>query len=349
MGLLDRWFRRKPFPSPKESISEAQVVPANWAGSPTHLALLERFLSVRDAKTGVPDFWAQALGIHPERVIDGMLALGLLESASLLEKVEFGHTGAELKKMLSSRGLKVSGKKAEQTRRLIEADPDGMEKLCSHRKLVRCTPSVSQVVLEWLAKEAESFNKATDDVILALRLRQFKTAVSIADVYRNSKFNPPVHPAQDAMTIKSTPRPMEERAADLAVVFTMRPKILNGLKPEQWDGLYLSYAVWQLLGRAAPNKCMPGFTGIGAMDSETVMRMLGFYIDHQRDLARWHELGIKRGTILCCNAGSCDMCKALDKKIYRLDKLPELPYKGCTCALGCRCYVSPDLGVWSAR
>jgi hypothetical protein len=72
--------------------------------------------------------------MHPQRVIDGMLALGLLEPVSLLEKVEFCHTGAELKKMLSSRGLRVSGKKAEQARRLIEDDSEGIEKLCVHRK-----------------------------------------------------------------------------------------------------------------------------------------------------------------------------------------------------------------------
>jgi len=345
MGLIDRWLRRKPSPSPQEPISEAQAVPATWANSPTHIAILERFLSVRDTKGGVPDFWGPVLGIHPERVVNGMLALGLLEPVSLPEKVEFCHTGAELKKMLSLRGLKVSGKKAEQTRRLIEADPDGMEKLCAQRKLARCTPSARQVVLEWQAKQAEFFDKATDEVISALDARQFKAAINIADVYRKSMFHPPVHPAQDAMTIKSAPRPIQERAADLAAVFTMRPKILNGLTPEQWDGLYLSYAVWQLLGRAAPDKCMPGFTGIGAMDSATVLRMLSFYIGYQRDLAQWRELGIKKGTILCCNSGSCDACMALDKKRNSLDKLPELPYKDCTCALGCRCYVSPELGI----
>lgn len=320
-------------------------MPANWASSPIHLAILERFLSVRDTKGGVPDFWAPALGMSPQRVVNRLFALGLLEPVPLPEAVEFCHTGAELKKLLSSRGLKVSGRKAEQARRLIEADPDGMEKLCAHRKLARCTPAASQIVLEWLAKQADSFDKATDDVITALRARQFKAAVNIADVYAKSTFHPPIHPEEDAMTIRSAPRPIEERAAALANVFTMRPKILNGLTPEQWDGLYLDYAVWQLLGRAASDKCMPGFTGTGAMDSATVLRMLSFYIHHQRDLAQWKQLGIKRGTIMCCNSGSCDTCIGLDNKTYRLDKLPELPNNDCTCALGCRCYVSPDLGI----
>jgi hypothetical protein len=132
---------------------------------------------------------------------------------------------------------------------------------------------------------------------------------------------------------------------ELATILTMRPEILNGLRPEQWDGLYLNYIVWQLIGRADPEKCMPGFTGIGTMDRGTVTRMLSFYVGHQRDLARWRELGIESGTISCCKAGSCDACIALDQKTGRLDKLPELPYKNCTCSLGCRCFVSPILDI----
>jgi hypothetical protein len=274
-----------------------------------------------------------------------MLELKLLEPVPLLEKIAFCHTSAELKKMLSSRALKVSGKKAEQAQRLIEADPEGMEKLHKHRKIVRCAPAVGQIVTEWTAEQAKLFDKTTEDVIAALRGRHFKTAVSIADEYDETRFQPPNHPAQHAMTIKSHPRSPGDRAGELATIFTMRPKILNGLRPEQWDGLYLDYIVWQLMGRAVPEKCMPGFTGIGAMDSATVTRMLSFYIGHQRDLARWRELGIKKGTISCCNSGSCDACIALDEKTDRLEKLPELPYKDCTCALGCRCLVRPVLDI----
>jgi hypothetical protein len=343
MGWLDRWLGRKAFSSSQESLSDAQLMPTNWASSQPHLALLERFLSARDAKDGFPDYWAPAFGMSPQCVIDGMVAHGALEPLPLLEKIEFCHTVAELRKILSSRGLKVSGKKAELVQRLLEADPKGMEKLCAHRMILRCTPAANQGVSRWEAEREKAFETATDDVIAALRNRNFKAAIRTADAYRKSEFEPPVHPAQEAMTIHPEPHPIEERADDLATVFTMRPKILEGLQPEQWEGIYLNYAVGELIGREAPEKCMPGFADIGRMNSTTATRMLRFYVGHQRELARWRELDIKRATII--GIGGCEACMALYNKTFSLDKLPELPYKDCTCDLGCRCLVRADLGI----
>jgi hypothetical protein len=346
MGWLNRWLGQKPPSSSQESIggfnNEAQLVPANWASSQLHMALLKRFLSGREAKDGFPDFWAPAFGKSPKRVIDEMVAHEALEPLPLLETIEVCHTVAELKKILSSRGLKVNGKKAELVQRLLEADPKGMEKLCAHRMILRCTPAASQAVSRWEAEREKSLETATDDVIAALRNRNFKTAIRIADAYRKGKFEPPVHPAQKAMTIHPASRSIEERADDLATVFTMRPKILEELQQEQWGGLYLNYAVWQLLGRVAPEKCMPGFEGIGVMNAETATRMLSFHVLHERSLARWRELGIKTGNII--GIGGCEACLTLYNKTFSLSELPELPYKDCTCNLGCRCLVRPNLG-----
>ena len=357
MGWIDRLLGRKP-PSSQEWTCEAQLVPANWVSSQPHLALLEKFLSAREVKSSFLEFWAPAFGMNPQRVIDGLVAHGALELAPTL---------ADLKTMLSLRGLKVSGKKAELIQRLLEADPKGMEALYAHRMILRCTPAASHAVAGWKVECTKAFETASDSVIAALRNRHFKEAIRTADEYRKTKFEPPIHPGVAAMTIKSAPRSIEERAKDLATVFTMRPKILNELQPEQWEGLYLNYAVWELLGRTAPDKCMPGFTeededddredddreapekcvpgstGIKAMNSTTATRMLSFYIKHQSDLARMRESGIKKAKII--GIGGCEACLALKDKTFRLDELPELPYKDCTCALGCRCTVRPDLGI----
>jgi hypothetical protein len=337
MGWFDRWLGRKSTSSSQESIPKAQLVSANWASSQPHLMLLKRFLSAREAKDGFPDFWESAFGKSSTRVIDEMVAHGALEPLPLLEKIEFCHTVAELKKILSSRGLKISGKKAELARRLVDADSEGIEKLFMHRIVLQCTPAANQAVARWEAEVAKALETATDEVIVALRNRHFKVAIRTADAYRKSKFEPPVHPAQEAMTIKSAPRSIEERANDLATVFTMRPKILKGMHPEQWEGLYLNYAVWQLLGRVAPEKCMPGFAGLGVMSSTTATLMLSFYVKHQRDLVRCRELGIKKAAIM--GVGGCEACLALYNKTFSLDKLPELPYKDCTCDSGCRCFI----------
>lgn len=344
MGWFDRLLGRKP-PSSQESTSEVQLVPANWASSQPHLALLEKFLSAREVKNWFLELWAPVFGTNPQRVIEGLIAHGALELAP---------TVADLKMMLSSRGLKVSGKKAELIQRLLEADPKGMEVPHAHRMILQCTPAASLAVSAWKAEQARAFETASDSVIAALRNRHFKEAIHTGDAYHKNKFKPPIHPGAAAMTIEPAVRSIEERANDLATVFTMRPKILNELQPEQWEGLYLDYAVWQLLGCVAPERCLPGFAGIGVLGSArfdqwrgdelqwddgnvraTARLMLRFYVKHQRDLARWRELGIKTARII--GSGGCEACLALNDKTFRLDDLPELPYKDCTCELGCRC------------
>ena len=346
--------------------SDTQLAPANWASSQPHLALLEKFLSAREVKSSFLEWWAPAFGMNPQRAIDGLVAHGALELAP---------TVADLKIMLSSRGLKVSGKKADLIQRLLEADPKGLEVRYAHRMNLRCTPAASQAVSRWKAERAKAFETATDDVIAALRNRNFKAAIRTADAYRKNRFEPPLSSGAEAMAIHPAPRSIEERAREFATIFTMRPKILKGLQPEQWEGLYLNYAVWQLVGGVAPEKCMPGFAGdviatlrirhfreaipntgadapdagdqcgaddqetrqLAVMTSATATLMLSFYVTQQRNLARWRELGIKKATIN--GIGGCEACSALYNKTYSIDTLPELPYEDCTCALGCRCWA----------
>ena len=79
MGWFDRWLGRKPPSELQELVSEAPLVLATWASSQPHLSLLQRFLTGRDAEGGVPDYWEPIFGMNPQRVIDVMVALGLLE------------------------------------------------------------------------------------------------------------------------------------------------------------------------------------------------------------------------------------------------------------------------------
>lgn len=238
MGWLTKWLGRRPDVLSQPSPPRTTTIPADWASSPPHLALLQRFLSMRDARTVVPDHWAPLFGTHPRNVVEAFVALHVLEPASLVETLEFCHTGAELKKLLKERNLKVSGKKAEQAQRLLEADPEEMRRLAAEHQVVRCTLGASQAVQVWLDHEAQAREAATDETIAALRSRKFQTAIRIADTWRKSRFEPPVHPAQEP-----APRTLEERAAEVARTFTLRPKILTRLEPEQWEGLHLNYAI----------------------------------------------------------------------------------------------------------
>jgi len=346
MGWLNRLLGHRAVASPPEKLSppSTATIPADWASQPSYLAVLQRFLSLRDARTGVPEYWEPMFGTPPRHLVERLLQLHLLEPASLAETIEYCHTGVELKKLLKDRGLKVSGRKAEQAQRLLDADPEGMRRFAAEHPIVGCSSEARQAVESWLYRQAQALETATDELITALRNRQFKIAIQIADAWRAQQFRPPIHPDQEAMTIPSQPRNLDDRVREVAGMFTLRPKILKRLDADQWEGLHLNYAVWQLLGRSVDERCMPGFTGLGEMDGATVLRMLGFYANHQREIAQWGPLGVKTVRITCCHSGSCDACEALDEKRYPLSKLPELPYEHCTCALGCRCLYFPDLG-----
>lgn len=328
---------------PQRPSKKLELLPADWVDSPPHLAILQRFVKARDSDNGVPDYWKPMFGVDPSLVVAALVRGGALEEAQLRDKIEICNTGVQLKEMLASRGLKVSGKKADQVERLIGADPEGMKAAFGKRQLLRCSAEAALAVDAWKQKRVAALSSAADETILALRGKRFVEAIRIADSYKKERFELPVHPDQEAMTSKLTPKPLNERARELAQVFVMKPRILRGLSSEQWEGLYLNYSVWQLLGSSLAEKCMPGFDRLGSMDEATVTRMLHFYIRHVEDVEKWKRLGIKKAKISCCNSGSCDKCMAMDGKTYLLSKLPELPYENCSCAIGCRCLYLPEL------
>ena len=140
------------------------------------------------------------------------------------------------------------------------------------------------------------------------------------------------------MTIKSAPRSIEERANDLATVFTMRPKILKGMHLEQWEGLYLNYAVWQLLGRVAPEKCMPGFAGLGVMSSATATHMLSSYVKHQRDLVRCRGLGRQKAAIMGVEEAARRAWLCITRPSASTSSLNFL-IRLCIAIFGCRCFI----------
>lgn len=335
---LDRLLGRQSPHSSQGLASETGTEPTNWSESQLHLALLKRFLKAREAEEGFPDYWASVFGSNAAHLLNEMIALGALERLPLAETVEFCHTVPELKPLLSSRGLKVSGNKAGLIRRLIEADRRGTEKLFSRRIILQCTSAARQAIQSWETELLVAFDVAVDEVIAALRRRRFKEAIGSADAYRNTRFYPPVPPAQAAMTVKPAPRSVEERANDIAKAFTLRPKILKGLRTEHWEGLYLNYAIWELLGRTAPERCMPGYIGVGVLDSATATQMLSHHIKHLRDVDLYRKFGVRKARIT--GIGRCEACAALYNKTFSIDKLPALPYEKCTCEQGCICFAT---------
>ena len=285
--------------------------------------------------------------MNPQRVIDGLVAHGALELAP---------TVADLKMMLSSRDLKVSGKKADLIQRLLEADPKGLEVRYAHRMNLRCTPAASQAVAGWKVECTKAFEMAAGNVIAALRNRHFKEAIRTADTYRKNKFETPLPPGAAAMTIKSAPRSIEERAKELAMYFYHAPENSGGTSARAM-GRSISQPRSLAVARAGSTR------KVFAWICQHWSHRLDRFDQWRGDELQWddgndshdcnanakflchaptrsctiRELGIKKATIN--GIGGCEACSALYNKTYSIDTLPELPYEDCTCALGCRCWV----------
>jgi len=100
---------------------------SDWRNSPAHTWLLTSFLRPHPADRVLPKIdWVHALDEEPAAAIERFIEAGLLVRAPLLEHLTQKFTVPELKNMLRTRDLPLTGRKDELIARLVLADPDGM-------------------------------------------------------------------------------------------------------------------------------------------------------------------------------------------------------------------------------
>ena len=77
-------------------------------------------------------------------------------------------------------------------------------------------------------------------------------------------------------------------------------------------------------------------TGL-SMDNDSAARMLLFSAEHKQKLKQYSESGFVKYVGILATANSCESCKKLEGKRYKLNEAPILPNPSCTHELGCRC------------
>jgi len=108
---------------------------SNWCESPIYLFLLTLFLEPQPVENvSALIHWELILGEGFNEAIERLVADDMLKYLDPSQYVSSTYTVAELKQMLRSRGLRVSGRKAELVSRLVEAFPDAWSVLsCCER------------------------------------------------------------------------------------------------------------------------------------------------------------------------------------------------------------------------
>jgi len=128
----------------------------------------------------------------------------------------------------------------------------------------------------------------------------------------------------------------------LNTIFGSKPRIIAKLVDEKLEALRIGAAMMALWGKNKAKKWLPANFETGLpFDNDTSARMLLFNAQYRATLKGYHESGVLEYVEILAAPDSCESCKKLVGKRYKLSEVPELPNEHCIHELGCRCVVIP--------
>jgi hypothetical protein len=306
----------------------------DWRRSPAHLLLLSKFRSgdsparYRDAGC-----WAAALDDEPATAIDQLITERMLEPAGLPELLNYKFKIPDLKSMLRNEGLKVSGRKEDLVRRLINNDAGAMFEITKGTVLYRCTGAGVQLAESYLEGE-RMHREAVERLVLGLLTRgEHLEAVRAVARYEAAQV------FARGVGIDWGNYDEGRDVELLGAIFNATPAILRGINDGRLRQLRPTAGMMQLWGTQSARRWLPdGFeTGI-RLDGDAACRMLGFHATYLRDIRECSEAGFKTVKVLG-SADSCFECQRIGGKEFLLENAPELPYPTCACEMGCDCLI----------
>jgi hypothetical protein len=306
----------------------------DWRKSKAHLLLLTKFLSPKTVDDfAQSDLWKAALGEDPKQVVKRFLNEGMLSQADVSARLDYRFKATELKEMLKERALAMSGRKSDLIERLIQADPEAMKRAVSGLSVLLCSERGREIAEQYVVSEKAKRRELEQRVMEHLRQRRFRQASeAVASYEAEQVFERGMgidwkhyNPARDIEMLKT--------------IFDSKPKILRSLNDSQLDTLRIAAGMMCLLGTTSQGEeWSPRHLQTGlAIDGDAAARMFEFYAAHQANLAEYKASGVVEQVEIVASSDSCDACKKMAGKRYKLDDVPELPYEYCTHDKGCRC------------
>jgi hypothetical protein len=123
----------------------------NWRKSRPHLLFLTTFLQPRSPDDHPTDIdWRLLLGEPPEDAVERFKEYGAVVRCNLGQLMEHRFTVEELKEMLRTRDLPVSGRKTDLIMRLIQNDVPGMREAVADIELLECSEGGREIAEQFL-------------------------------------------------------------------------------------------------------------------------------------------------------------------------------------------------------
>lgn len=319
-----------------------QCMKIDWRNSKAHLLLLSKFIQAnRFEAFAASDYWKNQwdniLGEPSKQAINRFIDEGMLADVTdLNDLLSFKYKVTELRDMLKERGLPVSGRKEAMISRLVQADPEGIKKSVAELSLLKCTQRGQEIAEHYLEAEKERRVQVERQVMEYLTDRKFREASLAVAAYEAEQVFP------RGMGIDWKHHNPEQDIGTLETIFEGKlPKILVNLGNEKLEAFRIAGAMMALWGENKAKKWLPDDFETGSpFDFETAVRMLNFQAVHKSTLERYRNEGIEYVEVLPAS-DSCEFCRKLAGKHYKLAEAPELPNPNCTDKMGCRCCYLP--------
>jgi len=321
---------------PKEETMFGCLQTKDWQTSPAHLLLMSKFRNgdsptrYRDA-----DYWEAALREKPAKVIEQFIKEEMLEPAELPELLNYKFKASDLKSMLKEKGLKVSGRKEELIRRLIDNDAKAMSEATKGLDLYRCTAAGKHLAEHYLEGERIKREAAEQEVLSLLAGEEYSKAVRVVVQHEATQ----VFARGIGIDWKNYDGTSDVES--LRSILNTTPAILKGIEEDQLRQLRPAAGMMHLWGISTARHWLPEGLETGIhLDGDTACRMLVFHAHYLRHMKAYKEAGIRTVEVSGADDGAtCSECRRISGEEYRIEDVPELPYAKCTCESGCRCTV----------
>ena len=130
--------------------------PFGWQKSSAHLLLLSKYLRAGPANIYARHKeWEQVLKESVDDAIQRFLIDGALVKLDLASHLDFKLTVPQLKTMLKTSGVKVTGRKEQLIARLMETNPSAAQKAVDDLQLVQCSDSGREITERYQREENE--------------------------------------------------------------------------------------------------------------------------------------------------------------------------------------------------
>jgi hypothetical protein len=264
------------------------------------------------------------LGEKTEIAIERFLLEELLIPANIEETLNKLFQVAQLKRLLSERGLSTSGSKRELIERLVAHDGQELTTVIG-KTVVKCSEAALNLIEKRKQKIEEENNLAKRLTFDAFKESNPKEACKIYEAFRRR-------------TTESTYKISIYDVEELQFILTSRPKILSGLSLQNLKALQLAACMKTLWKAEPPEKWLPDTFTSPFKNNTIPINYLIRNAEFQRHLSSTREFSKKvKITFHNGDIDSCSLCLTLNGKIFDIDAFPELPIPGCTSDTGCMC------------